>query len=104
MACRSKVFPPGVCITLLLSHCQPWNEMARTRTSPQPAGGGHHNLHPVPASQALLVSYIVLVALYLVTAVWVLLEALAALPRWKLQPVSGGDREVCQGCDQGDCR
>ena len=39
-------------------------------------------------------SYIVLVSLYLVTAVWVLLEALSALPRRTLQPVSDSDREA----------
>ena len=44
--------------------------------------------------QALLVSYVVLVSLFLVNSAWALLESLAALPRRKLRPVLGGDREV----------
>ena len=45
--------------------------------------------------QALLVSYVVLVSLFLANSVCGLLEASAALPRRKLQPVLDGDREVC---------
>jgi len=44
--------------------------------------------------QALLVSYVVLVSLFMVNSGWGLLEALAALPRRTLRPVLDGDREV----------